>query len=120
MVRLIISMALVMVLGFATVGFAQASQEGDRGCGLTGYAYTGQIASMNETGDRIIVRGAEGDRSFDVPGAATLGGLQVNERVRVGYGESDGKMVASCVNAAPPDPLSKELEDHFRDEMQQG
>jgi len=120
MVRLIISMALVMVLGFATVGLAQAGQQGDQGCGLTGYAYTGRITSMNEAGDRIIVRGTEGDKSFDVPGAIMLGELQGNESVTVSYDENDGKMVASCVHAVQPDQLPKELEDHFRDELQQG
>ncbi|HUI69111.1 MAG TPA: hypothetical protein VL354_01235 [Spirochaetia bacterium] len=84
--------------------------------GAPEYLYTGRITSINKAGDRIIVSGDEGDKSFvllvDPP-------LQLNEKVDVYYTEKDGRLIATSVKAARPYQVPKELEQHFRDEMQQ-
>jgi hypothetical protein len=86
--------------------------------GAPEYGYTGRITSINQAGDRIIVSGAEGDKSFVLANAA-LNGLRLNEMVAVNYAEKDGRLIASFVGAPQPYRVSKELEEHFRDEMRQ-
>jgi hypothetical protein len=123
MKSLIVIMAmLVIALGFSTVGFGNSDQQaGQTGyvCGVTEHTYTGQITSMSKTGNRIVVNGTEGDKSFVVSKAAPNGGLQANERVTVNYTEKNGQLVASSVSMPQPYHLSKELENHFREEMLQ-
>jgi hypothetical protein len=114
--------ALVMALGFSTVSFASSNQQtGQMGYGhaVTEFTYTGRITSMNQAGNRIVVNGAEGDKSFVVSNAMANGGLQANERVTVNYTERDGRLVASSVTMPQPYHLSKELENHFKQEVQQ-
>jgi hypothetical protein len=84
--------------------------------GAPEYLYTGRITSINQAGDRIVVRGDQGDKSFvllnDPP-------LRLNERVDVYYTEKDGRLIASSVGPARPYQIPKELEEHFRDEMRE-
>jgi hypothetical protein len=123
MKSLIVMMAvLVIAFGLSTVGFASSDQQtGQMGsvCGVTGDSYTGRITSMDQAGDRVIVNGAEGDKSFVVANAAPNGGFQTNERVTVNYSERDGQLVASSVSKPQPCHLSEELESHFRQEIQE-
>ncbi len=119
---LVIMTVLAMAFGFSTFGFAGSDQQtGQMGyvCGVTGDSYTGRITSMNQAGDRIVVNGAEGDKSFLVSSATPNGGFQTNERVTVNYAERDGQLVASSVSMPQSCQLSKELENHFREETQQ-
>lgn len=122
MKSLILMMALfVVAIVFSTVAFAGSPQTGQMGyqCGVAQNTYTGQITSMNRAGNRIVVNGVEGDKGFVVSNATPDSGLQMNERVTVNYGEKNGRLVASCVTAPQPYVLPKELEEHFRAEVQQ-
>jgi hypothetical protein len=124
MKSLIVVMAVVvMAFGFWTAGFAgsdqQTGQAGYGVCGVTEHTYTGRITSMSQAGDRIVVNGVQGDKSFLVSGAAPNGGFQTDVRVAVIYTEGEGQLVASSVSMAQPYPLSKELESHFIEESQQ-
>jgi hypothetical protein len=76
---------------------------------------------MNQAGDRIVVNGVEGDKSFVVSNATATpnGGLQVNERVTVNYTERNGRLVAFAVGMPQPYRVSKEMEEHFREEIEQ-
>ena len=122
MSRLMILMALVMVFGFSAAGFAATSQQTcavDQGYGAMTHVYTGRITSMNQAGNRVIVTGAKGDKSFDVSKALTNGGLQPNENVTVSYIERDDRLVALSVKMARPNKVSAALEKHFENEAAQ-
>ena len=80
------------------------------------YVYTGRITSINQAGDRIVVSGGDGDKSFVLQNDPPL---RLNERVDVYYTEKDGRFIASSVKPARPYQIPKDLEEHFRDEMRQ-
>jgi hypothetical protein len=119
MERVMISIVSVMLVVFFAAGLVQAgetAQQMDRGCAARECTYTGWITSINQTRDRIIVSGDEGDKSFvllsDPP-------LRLNEKVDVYYTEKDGRLIASSVKAARPYQVPKKMEEYFRFEMQQ-
>ena len=119
MKRVMISIVSVMAVVFFAAGLVQAgeaAQQMDRGCAAKECTYTGWITSISKAGDRMVVSGDEGDKSFvlliDPP-------LRLNEKVDVYYIEKDGRLIASSVKPARPYQVPKELEEHFRDEMQQ-
>ncbi len=101
MERVMISIVSVMLVVFFAVGLVQAgetAQQMDRGCAAGECTYTGWITSINQTRDRIIVSGDEGDKSFVLPNPAPKA-LRLNERVTVNYAEKDGRLIATSFGA---------------------
>ena len=59
--------------------------------------YSGTVVSINTTDHILIVKGKEGEKTFDVSNATTLGSVKPGHSVRVVCAEKNGKMVASSV-----------------------
>lgn len=122
--------AIVMVLGFSALGFAQnvtssaapigtqtgnlsaayGSQAGIGPIGngevicATGEMYTGQVAWTDQDTHRIMVSGYDGKKIFDVSGVATNGLPGADQFVTVRYTVVNGERVASSVT-----PLSRQV-----------
>ncbi len=60
--------------------------------------YTGKVASIDRTNHTMVVKGDEGDKTFDVSGAATEW-IQPGNDVNVTYHQENGKMMASYVDS---------------------
>jgi hypothetical protein len=75
--------AVVLVLGFSTAGFA--------------HSYKGRVTSYNQAGSTLTVAGKHGERVFDILKAKMKGVIKPNESVKVSYKNHDGQMVASSV-----------------------
>jgi len=115
MKSLIVTVAVLLTaFGCSTSGSVQSNQQSGQ-TGVAEQSYAGQITSMNQAGDRIVVNGAEGDKSFVLSSSTVKpnGGLHVNERVTVNYSEIDGRLVVYAVGMPQPYHVSKELEEHF-------
>ena len=71
------------------------------------HQYTGTIEKMDAAA--IVVKGKQGDKSFDVANAKMKGEPKQGDKVVVKYTEKDGKMVASSVtkSAAEKKPAEK-------------
>jgi hypothetical protein len=71
--------------------------------------YTGEIAKMDAAAKMIVVKGKQGDKSFDVANAKMKGEPKQGDKVTVKYTEKDGKMTASSVTkaAAEKKPVEK-------------
>ncbi len=91
--------AVVIALSFSVAGFAATEKSvGTDHMTTMGQdmVYSGKVVSVNDTDHTIVVKGKDGDKTFDVS--------KVNEKVLPGhdvsvtYRDENGKMVASSVN----------------------
>ena len=64
-------------------------------------SYTGVITSVDHNGQIIVVKGKDGDKTFDVSKASMKGIPETHHAVTVKYTESNGKMAASSVTTVP-------------------
>ncbi len=111
--------AVLMMFGFATVGLT-ADQNTTTGTtshettttthetmtGTTGHeagmehqlmSYSGVISSVDQNGQMIVVKGKDGDKTFDVSKAMMKGIPETHHAVVVKYMSSNGKLVASSI-----------------------
>ena len=107
---LAIFVATLIVLAFSITGFAEGTATGGSGQGQSmapekkmepmekTMTYSGTVVSLNGTDHTLIVKGKEGDKTFDVSKVATLGTIKSGNSVQVVYVEKNGKMVASSVS----------------------
>ena len=106
--------AVLMVLGFSMVGFAQgekAAMGSDQPMAFEKNVdsmdhvmnFWGKVTSVDKTADTITVKGKEGERIFDVS-KVTIGELTPGETVHVKYTKAGEKMtfVASSVTMVKP------------------
>ena len=90
--------AFVVALGLATLGLAHVSFAAGQAENMEhNMAYTGQVISYDYTHNMMIVKGKEGEKTFDATNAIMAQMVKPKEDVLVRYHESDGKMVASSV-----------------------
>ncbi|MGD0230311.1 MAG: hypothetical protein ABSC19_08125 [Syntrophorhabdales bacterium] len=59
--------------------------------------FRGTVTNMDTAGKMMTVKGKKGDMTFDVSSAKMKGEFKAGDKVRVGYTEMDGKMMASWV-----------------------
>ena len=103
--------AILMVVGFSSAGFAENAMTGGSSTSQTAatgkkmesmektMTYSGKVVSINTTDHTLIVKGKEGEKTFDVSKVTTLGTVKPGNDVQVVYAEKNGKMVASSVSA---------------------
>jgi len=90
--------ALVVALGVATLGLSHMSFAAGQAENMEHHMqYTGRVISFNYTNDTLVVKGKEGDKTFDATDAIMAQMVQPKENVLVRYHDSNGKMVASSV-----------------------
>ncbi len=100
--------ASLVVLSFSVAGFA-ATQSAATGSQTTStekkmepmekaMTFTGKVSAINEADKTIVVKGKEGEKTFDVSGVTIGGAVKVGHTVHVTYTEKEGKMVASAVS----------------------
>jgi len=90
----VLLVAAFIVLSFSMVGFA-SDQKMDQEENVM--VYKGEVISFDQTGHIIVVKGKEGEKTFDVSQATIKGKVEPEHYVAVKYTETDGKMVASSV-----------------------
>jgi len=103
--------ATLMVVGFSLAGFAENAMTGGSSMSQTAttgkkmesmektMTYSGKVVSINTTDHTLIVKGKEGEKTFDVSKVTTIDTVKPGNDVQVVYAEKDGKMVASSVTA---------------------
>jgi len=106
---LVILVAILMMLGFSMVGFAsdqgtmgsqeQSMPEKKMDHKEMGMTYRGEVASIDETAHTLVVKGKEGEKTFDVSQATMKGKVEPEHWVMVKYTDVNGKLVASFVRA---------------------
>jgi hypothetical protein len=104
--------AALMVLSFLMVGFAydqssmrtqqQTMPEKKMDHKEKAMTFTGEIAAVDQTAHSIVVKGMEGEKTFDVSHATMKGGVEPQHYVIVKYRGMNGKMVASSVETLLP------------------
>ena len=95
---LVVLMAVLMMLGFSMVGFA--SDQNTAGTHKEAVmTYRGEVTTFDQTAHTIVVKGKEGEKTFDVSQATMKGQIEPEHYVAVKYTETNGKMVASSVMA---------------------
>ena len=108
---LIVLTAMLMVLSFSVVGFADNQDSlGTMGpdqakmdqkiCG-PGEIYTGEVVWVHPSIHRIMVSGVDGSEIFDVSGATVQGTPETDRLVTVKYSETNGEKLASSVEVIP-------------------
>jgi hypothetical protein len=105
---LVILAAMVMVLGFSMLGFAEEATTGafnwtEQNIGrpiLLG-SYTGEVIAIDENARSIVVKGNYGDRTFDVSKLAMKDIPELRDITTVEYTKMSGKRVASSVMSVP-------------------
>ncbi|MHB8108467.1 MAG: hypothetical protein ACYDHW_00370 [Syntrophorhabdaceae bacterium] len=97
----IFMIALFMLIGlaFVTTGFAETHDT------MKGKTYTGTVSSVDATAKSLVVKGKDGDKTFDVTdakwkGYSTLDQVKAGDRITVNYMEKDGTMSAKTVMKA--------------------
>ena len=107
---LVIAAAVLMMLGFSMLGFAQNREDvGTPGAGYSTEegtnnwlsSYTGEIALIDQNSHRLVVKGDEGERVFDVSRATMTGVPETHQFVTVKYTNENEKRVASSVTTVP-------------------
>jgi hypothetical protein len=93
--------ALFMLIGlaFVTTGFAAGDDT------TKGKTYTGTVSSVDATAKSVVVKGKDGDKTFDVTdakwkGYSSLDEVKAGDRITVKYVEKDGTMWAKDVMKA--------------------
>ena len=61
-------------------------------------SYSGTVVSLSTTDHSLIVKGKDGEKTFDVSKVTMLGTVKAGNTVQVVYTEKNGKMVASSVS----------------------
>ena len=109
---LVILAAVLMMLSFSMAGFAQTQNTTGTQMGTQTQvmpekkteqkvtSYRGEVASIDETTHMLVVKGKEGDKTFDVSQATVKGKIEPDHYVSVKYTETNGKMVASSVTVS--------------------
>ncbi len=98
--------AVLIVLGFSMAGFANmqnsaaGSQAGEKKMEPMEKAiFTGKVVSVKSVDKTIVVKGKEGEKTFDVSQVTMSGTVKPGDPVYVTYTEKEGKMVASSVSS---------------------
>jgi hypothetical protein len=103
---LIFFVGLMMIFGFSMIGFAQtkntpvgnqkpvAAEKKEEGAAKM-MTFTGKVVTVNTSDKTIVVKGKEGEETFDVSKVTET--VQPGQTVRVAYRTGNGKMVASSV-----------------------
>jgi hypothetical protein len=69
-------------------------------------SYVGKIVSLNTVDQTMVVRGKEGEKTFDISKATTDGSITTGHTVRVTYyADAKGNMVVSSVRGSMKTPL---------------
>ena len=105
---LVILAAIVMVLGFSIAGFAKEATTGafnwtEQNIGrpmLLG-SYTGEVISIDQNAQSIVVKGNDGIRTFDVSKLAMKDIPELRDIATVEYTKTNGKRIASSVMSVP-------------------
>ena len=90
----VIALALAVGLAVAASGFARGDRTTDRG----------DVANVDPAANTLVVRGADGDRTFDVSMAKWAGGytdasdIKPGDEVKVSWQMKDGTMMARKVD----------------------
>ena len=93
---LVILVAVFVMLSFSMVGFA--SDQTTMGTHKEKVMiYRGEVTTFDQTAHTIVVKGKEGEKTFDVSQATMKGKIEPEHYVAVKYTETNGKMVASSV-----------------------
>jgi phage baseplate assembly protein gpV len=111
--------AVLVMFAFSAVGFAQAqnsaagTQQGqtmpEKSMDRKVMTYMGEVTTVDQTAHTIVVKGKEGEKTFDVSKAMMKGKVEPNHYVTVKYTEADGKMVASSVHVTAPQKVSSHM-----------
>jgi hypothetical protein len=105
----ILIVAAVLALSLSTAGFAQEQKAavGNQQTTVSekkmepkekAMRFTGEVTAVNTTDKTIVVKGKEGEKTFDVSKATMKGEVKPEHTVHVTYMEKEGKMVASSVS----------------------
>ena len=104
---LMLALAVLISVAFATGTFAQAPAGTSEQTTTTTTSttvtkskpmtFTGKVTNLDTAASTMIVKGKKGDMTFDVSSAKMKGEFKAGDKVRVGYTEMDGKMMASWV-----------------------
>jgi hypothetical protein len=104
---LVVLVTTLMIVGLSTAGFAQ-TQSTSAGQGTVekkmepagkAMVFTGKVVSINETDHALVVKGKQGEKTFDVSNV-TIGATKPGYTVHVRYTEKDGKLVASSISGS--------------------
>ena len=91
--------ATLMVLGFSLAGFAENAMTGGSAQGKATatekkmepmektMSYSGTVVSINTTDHTLIIKGKEGEKTFDVSKVTTLDTVKPGNNVQVVYEE---------------------------------
>jgi hypothetical protein len=114
--RVVLPMAVLMMLSFAGLGFAQpttaeqpgygkmaekAKTEMPKASGL--HRLTGEVVAVDQTAKTVtikyMIKGKPRQATFNVEqkAAASLGNLQPNDRVRLSYSKEQGRLMAQSI-----------------------
>jgi hypothetical protein len=110
---LIVFVAVLMMFGFSAVAFAQGEKAATGSQSTTVsekkmeskekvMGFNGTVAAVDKIAKTIVVKGKEGEKTFDVS-KATKAEILPGEVVTVKYMEEGGKMVASSVTMVAPE-----------------
>jgi hypothetical protein len=100
----------LVVLTFSAAGFAQAQNTAGGSQQppivqkkveptVKAMTFTGEVTAVNTSNKTIVVKGKEGEKTFDVSKATMGSAVKPGQTVSVTYTEKEGKMVASSVNS---------------------
>jgi len=106
----VILVAMVVMLSFSMVGIAsdqntmgtqqqQTTPEKMMGHKESLMIYRGEVAAIDHTAHTVVVKGKEGEKTFDVSRATMRGKVEPEQYVSVRYTEANGKMVAASITA---------------------
>jgi hypothetical protein len=98
--------AAFVIVAFSTAGFAQMQNATAGKTEAVGkkmespekaMSYTGKVLSINEVDHMLVVKGKEGDRTFDISGVS-VDTIKTGQNISVKYTEKSGKMIATSVS----------------------
>jgi uncharacterized protein YxeA len=111
---LIVLVAVLMMFGFSAAAYAEHGEKAATGGQSTvvpekkmeskekAVGFSGTVTAVDKTTKTIVVKGKEGEKTFDVS-KATKAEILPGEVVAVKYAEEGGKMVASSVTMVAPE-----------------
>lgn len=100
--------AALMVLSFSMAGLAYTQSSASRSQTtatdkrmepMVKAIFMGKVVSVNSVDKTIVVKGKEGEKTFDVSNVMISGTVKPGDPVYVTYAEKEGKMVASSVSS---------------------
>lgn len=122
---LLIVLAVLISVAFVTTVFAQQAPKTEKPAAAPEKApapekpakekamhFKGEFVSADAAAKTIVVKGKDGEKTFDVSGVKKMAEFKAGEKVVVMYTEKDGKMMASKVTAkkAPAKKAEKKEE----------